>query len=679
MKFIKGYVSLMLFGVLSITACLDHDFDKPPQPVAEIGFDPNSSIAELKSKYVSGKFTTITNDFLIHATVVADDKSGNFYKTIVIQDSTGGIELKLNRTGIYTDFPVGMKIGLKCKGLTIGDYNGLIQLGLGTYQSGIYTNLSGIEDVLIDSYVFKGPKNQSIVAKKKTISTLTAQDISTLIQLDNIEFARSDTGSTYADVIAKVSVNHTLTDCNKNEILLRTSDFADFAGTIVPSKNGTITAILSKYQSVAQLYIRNLNDVQFANDPCLGGGNLTQISILDLRKLYTGTITNAPSAKKIIGTVISDRVNMNTTSRNLVIQDASGGITIRFTANHSFNLGDQLQINVSDQELSDFGGLLQLNNVDNANASKIGTGTIVPQPKTISEIIANFENLESTLVEVSNIIISKNGGTTYTDTCTLNDGTGSMLLYTRTQALFANDNFPTGKVKLQAMVTQGGANKDMQLTLRNSTDVSGGGSGGTPVFISLRAVRALFQGAATSVPANRKIHASVISDVTNGSTTTKNIHVQDSSGGMVIRFTVDHSFVIGDDLEIDISSQELSEFSGLLEVNNVPLANAKKIGTNFITPTRYTINQIVQNFEALESTLVEISGVTISKSSGTTFSGTCILTDATGTMDLYTRSQASFANTNFQISPVKIVGVVNQGGATQAKQISVRSLNDITP
>lgn len=97
----------------------------------EIGFDPNSSIAELKSKYVSGKFTTITNDFLIHATVVADDKSGNFYKTIVIQDSTGGIELKLNRTGIYTDFPVGMKIGLKCKGLTIGDYNGLIRLGIG--------------------------------------------------------------------------------------------------------------------------------------------------------------------------------------------------------------------------------------------------------------------------------------------------------------------------------------------------------------------------------------------------------------------------------------------------------------------------------------------------------------------------------------------------------------------
>lgn len=679
MNFLSRYAAFFVVGLIVITACVDHDFDKPPQPIAEIGFDPNSSIAELKSKYASGKFTTITNDFLIHATVVADDKSGNFYKTIVIQDSTGGIELKLNRTGIYTDFPVGMKIGLKCKGLTIGDYNGLIQLGLGTYQNGNYTNLSGIEDVLIDSYVFKGPKNQSIVAKKKTISTLTAQDISTLIQLDNIEFARSDTGTTYADVVAKVSVNHTLTDCNKNEILLRTSNFADFAGTLVPSNNGTITAILSKYQSDAQLYIRNLSDVQFVNNPCLGGGNLTQISILDLRKLYTGTITNAPSAKKIIGTVISDRVNMNTTSRNLVIQDVTGGITIRFLANHSFNLGDQLQINVSDQELSEFDGLLQLNNVDNSNASKIGTGTIVPQSKTISEIVTNFENLESSLVEVSNVTITKSGSGTFSGTCTLNDGTGSMLLFTRTQALFANDNFPTGKVKLQAMVTQGGANKDMQLTLRNSTDVSGGGSGGTPVFISLRTIRSLYLGATTSVPANRKIHASVISDVTNGSTTSKNIHIQDSSGGIVVRFTADHNFVVGDDLEIDVSSQELSEFSGLLQINNVSLANAKKIGTNLILPTRYSINQILQNFESLESTLVEVIGVTISKTNGTTFSGTCTLTDASGSMDLYTRTQASFANTNFQTSVVKIVGVVNQGGAAQAKQISIRSLNDITP
>lgn len=68
---------------------------------------------------------------------------------------------------MYANFPVGMKIGLRCKGLTIGDYNGLIQIGQGTYQNGNFTNLSGIEDALVDRYVFKGPRNQVITPKKE--------------------------------------------------------------------------------------------------------------------------------------------------------------------------------------------------------------------------------------------------------------------------------------------------------------------------------------------------------------------------------------------------------------------------------------------------------------------------------------------------------------------------------
>ncbi len=668
----------LLISFFSFSSCLDQDFDAPPQPVADIGFQPNSTIAEVKSKYISGKFTTITDDLLIHAIVVADDESGNFYKTIVIQDSTAGIELKLNRTGIYTDFPVGMKIGLKCKGLTIGDYNGLIQLGLGTYQSGIYTNLAGIEDVLIDQYVFKGPKNLPVVAKKKTINSLTAQDISTLVELDQLEFIRSDTGKTFADVIGKNSVNLNLTDCSKNEILLRTSNFADFAGNKVPVGNGTITVILSKYQSDAQLYLRKYSDIQFNQDPCLGNGNLATINILELRNLFSGTIINVPAGKKIVGTVISDRVNMNTTGRNLHIQDNSGGITIRFTANHSFNLGDLLEINISDQELSEFDGLLQVNNVPNLNASKVGTNTIIPKVLTIAELLANFENLESTLVQVSNVTISKSGSSNFSGTCTLMDGSGSMDLFTRTQALFSNDNFPTTPVKITGMVTQGGTSQSKQISLRNSTDISGGGGGGSN-FISLKEVRQMFMGTLTSIPSGKKIHASVVSDKDNLNTTTRNVHVQDSTGAITVRFTADHSFALGDDLEIDISNQELSEFSGLLELNNVPLTNAKKVGTNFVKPATYTISQILQNFEALESSLVELVGVTISKSGGTNFSGTCTLTDATGSMDLYTRTQATFANSNFQTGTVKITGLVTQGGATLAKQISIRSLNDIKP
>ncbi|HEX5625650.1 MAG TPA: DUF5689 domain-containing protein, partial [Saprospiraceae bacterium] len=563
------FAALMLS--LLMPSCVKRDFDEPPQYTPEIGFDPNASIAELKSWYVPGKFTDITDDLLIHALVVADDRSGNFYKTLVIQDSTGGIELKLNRTGIYTDFPTGMKIGIKCKGLTIGDYNGLIQLGQGTYKNGNFTNLSGIEDVFIDRYVFAGPRNQPIVPRKRTLLSLTGQDLSTLVQLDDLEFVRGDTGRSYADAVGRKNVNLNLTDCNGNEIILRSSGFADFAAATVPALNGSITAVLSKYQTDAQLYIRDLGDVDFTKPACnSGGGDLEEISVKDLRALFLGASVSIPAKKKIVVSVISDRSFENTTSRNIHVQDATAGVTLRFAANHAFNVNDLLEIDISGQELSEFNGLLQVNNVELAKAKKIGTQTMIPKAITIAGILADFENLESTLVEISDVTISKSSGSNFSGTCTINDGTASMDLFTQSYATFANENFPAGKLRLVGFLNQGGTGKSRQISIRSMADLVTGGGGGTPVWVSLKDLRTSFQGATMTVPDAVKIKAVVISDKDHSNITAKNIAVQDATAGIVVRFAANNTFALGDELEIDISNQELSEFNGLLQLNNVP-------------------------------------------------------------------------------------------------------------
>ena len=57
-----------------------------------------------------------------------DDRSGNYYKSIVIQDSTGGIELKFNDGFLYNQYPIGRTLYIKCKDLILTDYNGLTQL-----------------------------------------------------------------------------------------------------------------------------------------------------------------------------------------------------------------------------------------------------------------------------------------------------------------------------------------------------------------------------------------------------------------------------------------------------------------------------------------------------------------------------------------------------------------------
>lgn len=674
------FTGIILLFVCGLTACVDREFDEPPIITDELNFQANASIAELKSYYAAGKFVDIPNDLLIHAIVVADDRSGNFYKTLIIQDSTGGIELKLNRTGLYTAFPVGMKIGLKCKGLTIGDYNGLIQLGLGTYKDGNFTNISGIEDVLIDNYVFKGPKNQSISPKLKTINTLTAQDISTLVQLDRIEFLRSELGKSYADAIGQNSVNLLLSDCDKNEIILRSSGFADFAGIKIPEGNGSVIGILGKFRTDVQLFIRDTGDVSLNGPTCNAGpSNLKEISIKALRAHFTGSTTKAPDSTKLIASVISDKEQSNITSRNVVIQDATAGIVVRFLTSNTFSLGDQIELNVSTVELSEFQGLLQLNNVDISRAKKLGSNPISPATKTIAQVLAEFENYESTLIEIVDAEISKTTGSSFSGTCKLTDPSGSLDLFTQSYAAFANTSFPTGKIKIVGFINQGGTSQAKQISIRNLNDITGGGGTSNPEYIHILALRKSFPGTTTSVAANKKIKGIVISDRTLENTTLRNIHIQDSTGGIVVRFTANHTFNLGDQLDIDISGQEFTEFQGLLEVNNVPLDKAIKIGTGQIIANKYSINDILSNFEDLESTLVQLENVQISKTSGTTYSGSCIITDASGQMELYTRPAALFSNQDFPTVKVSITGIVNQGGTLLAKQLSIRTPDDVKP
>lgn len=677
---IQRLVSLIIVLWACTTSCVKHDFDQPPKVTDELDFTPNSSIAELKSRYVSGSFVDINDDLLIHAIVVADDRSGNFYKTLVIQDSTGGIELKLNRTGLYSAFPVGMKIGLKCKGLTIGDYNGLIQLGQGTYQSGNFTNIAGIEDYLIDRYVFKGPRNQNIPVKTRTINSLTAQDISTLVTLEKLEFARNEIGKTFANVIAQQSSNLILNDCNKNEIILRSSNFADFAGELVPEANGKITGILGKFRTDVQLFIRDLNDIDFSGPVCgVGPSVLNLIEIKELRSLYAGSTISCPDSSKIVGTVISDKNNSNITSKNLVLQDATGGITIRFVSTNTFSMGDEIEIDISKQELSEFQGLLQINAVENSRAKKLSTKVQTPKKLSISEILSDFENLESTLVEISDVELSKTSGTVFSGTCILTDVSGTMDLFTQSYASFANQNIPSGKVKIVGFVNQGGSGQSKQISIRNLDDVTGGGGSGEPVLINILDLRKSYTGSTTTINTKTKIKGIVISDRIQENTTLRNVHIQDLTGGIVVRFTANHSFDLGDEIEVDISNQEFTEFQGLLEINNVALNLATKTGTGAITPKLLSIAELLADFENLESTLVLIQDVNISNASASTYSGTCSIQDATGIMDLYTRPASKFSNETFPVSKVKITGIVNQGGNSMAMQVSVRSTSDVQP
>ena len=251
----KLFGFFILFTIISFTSCIKDDFEQPPIVVPHFTLssgDTLINIADLKASY-AGVLDSIEQNWVIKGTVVANDESGNFYKTIEIQDTTAGIELKLDRSYLYTEFKVGQLIYVKCKGLYMGDYNGLIQLGF------IYSGAIGrLPDIMIDEHLFKDglpatPPSPAIL----TIPTLSADKISMLVKFQNVHF--EEVGLPYSE--SNTTTNRTIKDEAGNSLILRTSNYANFAPTLIPSGKGDLVGILSKYGSDWQFYIRDLNDL----------------------------------------------------------------------------------------------------------------------------------------------------------------------------------------------------------------------------------------------------------------------------------------------------------------------------------------------------------------------------------------------------------------------------------
>lgn len=668
--FLKRFSLLALLISLTTWGCVDRDFDEPP--VTDLpDLEANATIAQLKALHtIGGVSNLVTEDWIVGGVVVADDKSGNFFKNIVIQDETGGIAIRLNSNGLYNNFPIGRKVFLLAKNLYIGDYNGLYQVN-GSVDA-------ALEEVLIPEHVVGGARDQTITPRVVTLAelqntTLYNSLVNTLVQINDVQFTSADAGAMYADPVTQFSVNRNIQDCSGNSIILRSSGYADFAADLTPTGKGSILAIVSIFGTTKQLNIRDLTDVQMAGTRCGGGSSGGDaIPINDVRTLFKNGTTVGPDGKTIKGVVISDKNAVNTDTRNIVIQDASAGIVVRFSAAHNFNLGDEVEVSVAGQELSEFNGLLQVNNVPNNAATSTGSGVLpTPRTATVAEINTNLEAWESTLVKVVDATLS--GGATYSGSRTLDDGTGSIILFTRTQATFSGSALPTGEVAVVAIVSQF---NDAQLSIRTLSDVTGGGGGVDPVQISLADVRALFTNGNSSVPAARKVKGVVISDKDNSNWDVRNMVIQDASGGILVRFSAAHSFAMGEEVEVIASGVELSEFNGLLQLNNTPNANATSLGAGTMpTPRQATNAEILANLQAWESTLVKIVNVTIT--GGGTYSGTKVLTDASGNLNMFTRTQASFSGTNVPTGAVTIVGVVSE--FTSGGQIIIRNTNDVTP
>lgn len=105
-KFLLLYSSILLLLItLFIAISCNKKFDAPPVYIPP-DITANTTIAALKAMHTPANADSIKTDLIIAGVVIANDSSGNFYKQIIIQDSTGGIAVSIDDYNLYTSFPI---------------------------------------------------------------------------------------------------------------------------------------------------------------------------------------------------------------------------------------------------------------------------------------------------------------------------------------------------------------------------------------------------------------------------------------------------------------------------------------------------------------------------------------------------------------------------------------------
>lgn len=233
-------LSFVLFAMLGVvfTSC-KKEYPEPPIQVLPVG--TVYTISEILDMEPG---TVFNEDASVYGIVTADEQSGNLYKAAFIQERATGKALEL-----YLNAPSGVRIGdsirVYLKDVTFTMYNGLPQL-------------SNFE---ADGHIIILANHCEIEPKETTIADIVAGNhLAGLVKLNNVMFTEKNT---FAD--PNTYGNRTLVDPSdfSTSVIVRTSNYANFAQDSLPQGTGNMTCIATVYGSTWQLLIRSAKELEF--------------------------------------------------------------------------------------------------------------------------------------------------------------------------------------------------------------------------------------------------------------------------------------------------------------------------------------------------------------------------------------------------------------------------------
>ena len=266
---IKSFTTLLLFSysLLSIACLKQAAYAKP---IDQLSSDTIVSIKTMRKWHVNGSVEVIVKSYAIEGVIVANDEHDNVYKSLFIQDTTGGIMILMDGTSLYQNYPVGSFVRVRIQNLVLTDYRRMLQLVASVDTTDGTLVSSGIPVPLFSKFITVLKDNYPIVPLLVSAKSLGDSLQGRLIKISNVEFSATDTAQTFADKKNKTGASRSIKFCSGGTIYLRTSGYADFAGEKIPGGNGDIVGVYSVYNYEKQILIRDPSDILLNGRRCTG-------------------------------------------------------------------------------------------------------------------------------------------------------------------------------------------------------------------------------------------------------------------------------------------------------------------------------------------------------------------------------------------------------------------------
>lgn len=316
MKKIK-FIALA-FLALTLGSCMGDSYADPDltDKVPAAPYGNNSlkeknviSIADLKTQFATvianSSYKLIEKDMMIKAVVTGNDVSGNIYNQVSVQDASGAIIIAINGSGLSGYLPVGQEILVNLKGLYIGSYKKLPQIGgVNTKISDGTLSMGKIERAVWNQH-FKilnpGEADASTVEPevfdltKLTDNAYMEANVGKLMTLKKVKFASANGTNVWAPDDTNTSLELIDAETGKrissSNLVVRNSGYSKFANEVIPQGVFDITGIFTRFGDTWQIVLRNTDDLKAAET----GGTLEKPYTVAqaLEKINAGTAGDA--------------------------------------------------------------------------------------------------------------------------------------------------------------------------------------------------------------------------------------------------------------------------------------------------------------------------------------------------------------------------------------------------